>query len=240
MKRADKRFFTVIELLVVVAIIGILMTILLPSLTKARLASKQAVSMSNLKQIHIATLSYASNNNSVLFEHGTNWHPYAGIDSVTGGRNSVMNWGRMAYESMVGRTLNRDDAKKEIALDTPYYNTFFCPVLSESRPTPESLSSHGDSHYSMNRYFWKHKRFTLLVGDVEPIYVGGTPENENSAKSDNNFRRGTYNPLEKRHPAFQYSSNRAISLFIDGNVKFFSKTKGAEIHTAIANQNDFQ
>lgn len=52
--------FTLLELLVVVAIIGILASLLLPSLSNARLKVKQAVCLSNGKQIATATITYMS------------------------------------------------------------------------------------------------------------------------------------------------------------------------------------
>lgn len=55
-----KQKFTFIELLVVVAIIGILASLLLPSLSKARSASFRAVCGSNEKQIGIALAIYNS------------------------------------------------------------------------------------------------------------------------------------------------------------------------------------
>lgn len=52
--------FTLIELLVVIAIIAILASILFPVFAKARGKARQAACMSNMKQISLALISYAS------------------------------------------------------------------------------------------------------------------------------------------------------------------------------------
>ena len=57
--------FSLIELLVVVAIIGILVTLLLPSLSKAREAARFKVCMSNQRQINLAAQVYANDNNEL-------------------------------------------------------------------------------------------------------------------------------------------------------------------------------
>jgi prepilin-type N-terminal cleavage/methylation domain-containing protein/prepilin-type processing-associated H-X9-DG protein len=57
--------FTLIELLVVIAIISLLVGILLPSLAGVRDRGRTAVCASNLRQMGIATLTYANDNKSI-------------------------------------------------------------------------------------------------------------------------------------------------------------------------------
>ena len=63
--------FTLIELLVVVSIIGILSSILLPSLHKARLSAQSAVCKSNLNQIYITQILYGQDNGDRIM--ATTW-----------------------------------------------------------------------------------------------------------------------------------------------------------------------
>ena len=61
-----KNSFTLIELLVVVAIIGILVTILMPSLSKAKEMARRAVCLSNLKQMGTVSTLYGNDNSGRL------------------------------------------------------------------------------------------------------------------------------------------------------------------------------
>lgn len=58
--------FTLIELLMVVAIIAILASLLLPSLRNARMTSKQIKCSSNMKNINVAYLTYAGDYDSFM------------------------------------------------------------------------------------------------------------------------------------------------------------------------------
>jgi prepilin-type N-terminal cleavage/methylation domain-containing protein/prepilin-type processing-associated H-X9-DG protein len=58
--------FTLIELLVVIAIIGLLVAMIFPVFSQARLKARQSVCLSNVKQIVIATIMYADDNDGSL------------------------------------------------------------------------------------------------------------------------------------------------------------------------------
>ncbi len=72
--------FTLIELLVVVAILSLLVSILLPSLTKAKELARQAVCYANLRSLNIAFLLYLEDNHRKFFPYqknctdGTLWY----------------------------------------------------------------------------------------------------------------------------------------------------------------------
>ena len=64
-----KNKFTLVELLVVVAIIGILASLLLPSLYQARNKAKDAICLSNQKQIGILVNVYVASEDQILPNH---------------------------------------------------------------------------------------------------------------------------------------------------------------------------
>jgi len=86
-----RKGFTLIELLVVIAIIALLMAILMPTLKRAREQGQRAVCLSNLKQLGLAWILYADNNDDKLVssEAGGNWknefgEPWVGVTWAPG------------------------------------------------------------------------------------------------------------------------------------------------------------
>jgi prepilin-type N-terminal cleavage/methylation domain-containing protein len=81
-----RRKFTLIELIVVIAILGILLTLLLPSLEKAREKARQAVCQSNQSQLVKAMVTYAHTYDYAF--------PVGGVRNI---RVSMFIWGKQAY-----------------------------------------------------------------------------------------------------------------------------------------------
>lgn len=64
--RRPRSAFTLIELLTVIAIIGILAAIIIPVVGKVRLAARQSQCVSNLRQIGIGIMAYTNDNRGFL------------------------------------------------------------------------------------------------------------------------------------------------------------------------------
>ncbi len=75
-----KKAFTLIELLVVIAIIAILMAILMPALNRAREQGKRAMCMGNVKQLMLAWIMFADENDQRIVNGaaGTGFRPWVG------------------------------------------------------------------------------------------------------------------------------------------------------------------
>ena len=70
-KRIFKRAFTLTELLVVIAVISILAALLLPALTRSKIAAERAFCGNNLRQISLATQLYLADNPKYM--NGGTW-----------------------------------------------------------------------------------------------------------------------------------------------------------------------
>jgi len=73
--------FTLMELLIVIAIIGILASLLVPAVSRTKEAGRSTICLNNLHQIGIGLVLYVQDNDNrlpVMYDHGTNGVPPAG------------------------------------------------------------------------------------------------------------------------------------------------------------------
>lgn len=137
--------FTLIEVLVVVAIIGILAAILLPALSHARAAGKRTVCQGNLHNIGLATIEYAHNNRG--------WFP---LPVVTGGWSYRVAPGRVFPEDAPG--LDPQPKPEVFGLPTLYARLRMLPERSEVWVCPaavEWMQVLGNT-YSWQAQDWSH------------------------------------------------------------------------------------
>jgi len=215
------KFFTMVELLVVIAVILILVSILLPAAGKAHDTARRILCTNNIKQIGYAECQYLSDNNNYLVPYTTNY----GTNRWT-----------LLLNTYLGSP--EDYAK----LSKSFYCTSHKEIFSNIKPPSfgvvytngnngHVLHSDPTNGYSANISSLKKPSTVISIMEVEtgysgykgfPAYCKGCFPNSSSGIAFNNFAQ--------RH------NNKTVSLFADYHVEALQLNK--LIQPAVQNSYD--
>jgi prepilin-type N-terminal cleavage/methylation domain-containing protein/prepilin-type processing-associated H-X9-DG protein len=160
------RAFTLVELLVVISVIGVLSSLLLPALARAKVKGQSIFCLNNLRQLNLAWLLYAQDNNDRLAYNlgATELKQMLARGEHYNWANSVLNWELDSDNTNL--TLNTDAALGPLVARNA--RVFKCP-------TDTVLSA-------IQKYAgWTERSRTFsmnaMVGDAGEFTRGGTNVN---------------------------------------------------------------
>lgn len=230
-KNDRKNAFTLIELLTVIAIIGILAAILIPVVGAARERAHATTSMSNLRQLGIATAVYSTENGHFpagIETRGSDSYPlWEVLRPYTGGPDSKRNMSIEIWE----------DPKREIkvhpsgsAVITPSYsaNRF---IFVDSRTTEGGGAN--QSRVPDTALQRPSEAIALICAGQRspsgwsiPILIGGIFNQQGNPATADNFVTGApiTQPDADIGNGVRYRYNgRAHAVFVDGHVEAIAK-----------------
>lgn len=168
-KQRQREAFTLVELLVVVAIIGILVALLLPAVQRARESSRRTVCANKLKQLALATLQYEERLNRLpgLFEK----LPAERMGSASGYPNTT--WPTILLDDLERSQVAQQE--KSGVLAGVYIDEYVCPSDSgKMRSGPEiSYCANGGQSGSAKFQKLANGPFVNQVYAPELVMTGG-------------------------------------------------------------------
>lgn len=219
--------FTLLEVMIVVAIIAVLLAAVFVVVPRLRRGAATASSINNLRQVHALVQGY-------VVEHNGNYPISVYQDEV-----GSPTWRRKVWEHANG-VFDGDPPRVMSDMQASGYAlVMWCPMMVSEHGQDQHPEGRGS--YSINRYFmppaWgggvRNQSSPATIGRKEPYIMTGT-----LFQGDPRF--GTFYHLDSAkypydtywanlHYAYGSGGDSALGLFIDGHIDTIPKSKGVEL-----------
>lgn len=231
----SRRAFTLIEMLVVIAIIALLVGLIVPAVSKALSSATHAKSMSNLRQWGTAMNIYMTESGGDMPARGPSQQPPWGMIAQTHVESVSKAWYNTLppfvgesplsdipaderVDFLNGQTMHRDPAAKFKISDLamrPLFSYSFNSQLNTSREHGDDVPGMGDvRRESLNISMYTSPSNTVAFFETR---VG--PDDGHPSQTANSQFARAYG--HSRHLSFRYRK-RANLLFLDGGVRRYS------------------
>lgn len=208
-KTQPKQAFTLIELLTVIAIIGILASILIPTVGRVRESARRSVDASNIRQIGQACLIYANDHREAL--PPKNLDPQTGLPTPGGGDSTTV----IAFAGALAHGGGINDGNiwrsSSDSAGSVQYNG--APIL-EATGTPRNIRKGAGDFGTLDAISF------VVVSGLRTSMPSTTPI---ALTRGLNPSAGEW--LTQRNLSV-YGSDGGHIVFMGGNVSFYKNTKG--------------
>ena len=218
--------FTLVELLVVIAVIAILAGMLLPALNSARAKAHAISCVSNMKQIGVAAIGYAQDNDDYWCPAAADGPTYPN-SSWNDDINYENNWLVLLWPSLKSGTFPTDNAPLKSPAICPGGEKDIFYFQKKSRPIT-NLAWNGRVGYAGSAYKPlrlsrnKYPTKTATLSDVKNILENGTPcAGEDGIATGGTSNSRFYHDADsvKHCTSMRHPGGTDNILFVDGHVE---------------------